>query len=259
MTQIQQMTRPYGLSTNHDGVVVVQSSSSSMALQGRHLAAKYLMLFFNFLFWLSGLALMIIGATVYVKYGDVFSFAANKFANLPLILMVIGAAVFVVSFLGCRGADKENSCMLLAFAIVLGVILVAIAAISGLGFAYRKTVDDVTDKALMRAVTRYNETAGSKTVIDWVQKTMECCGGNGPSDYKNKTCDGNPGVESCYDNGKCTGNLYKDGCKKSFVSFIHKRLEIVYGAALGSTFIQVLGIVLSCCLMRAVQEGYTQI
>ena len=57
---------------------------------------------------------MIIGATVYVKFGDVFSFADNKFANLPLILMVIGAEVFVISFLGCRGADKENSCMLLA-------------------------------------------------------------------------------------------------------------------------------------------------
>jgi len=230
-----------------------------MALRGKHLAAKYLMLFFNFLFWLSGLALMIIGATVYIKYGDVFSFADNKFANLPLILMVIGAAIFVVSFLGCRGADKEDSCMLLTFAIVLSVIFIAIATISGLGFAYKKTVDDATDKALEHAVAKYNETTGSKTVIDWVQKTMLCCGAKGPFDYGNTTCDGNPGVESCYDDGKCTGSIYNQGCKKNFVSFVEKRLKIVCGAALGSTLIQVAGILLSCCLMRAVRRGYNEI
>jgi len=234
-----------------------------MALQGRHLFAKYLMLFFNLIFWLSGLALIIIGATVYIKYGDVFSLADNKFANLPLILLLIGVAIFVISFLGGRGADKENSCMLLTFAIVLGVLLIAIITICGLGFAYKKTVDEVTDKALMRAVSQYKHndtnTVGSTTVINWVQQNLKCCGGNGPLDYGNHTCDGKPGVESCYDDGKCSGKLYPCGCKKGFEDFIQKRLKIVYGAALGSTFIQVMGIVLSCCLMRAVKEGYTQI
>jgi len=254
----QQMTKPYGLSSPA-GQKVVVPTNRTMALQGRHLVAKYLMIFFNFLFFLSGLTLMILGATIYVKYGDVFTFADNKFANLPLILMVMGASVFIVSFLGCRGADKENACMLLTFSILLGVILVAIATISGLGFAYKNTVDQATDKALTEAVAQYNSTSGSKPVIDWVQEHLECCGGNGPSDYGNTTCDGNPGVESCYDNGKCSGKLFEDGCKENFIEFVEKRLQIVCGAALGSTVIQVLGIVLSCCLMRVVNSGYTEI
>jgi len=230
-----------------------------MALHGRYFAAKYLMLMFNFVFWLSGLALMVIGATIYVKYGELFTFTDTKYANLPLILMVIGVAIFIVSFLGCRGADKEDYCLLVTFAIVLSAILIAITAIAVLGFMYRQTVDDVTDNALKRAVLQYDNTNTTKKILDWVQKELKCCGGSGPSDFGNTTCNGNPGVESCYNTGECSGHIYAVGCKNRFISFIEDRLQLVAAVALGSVGIQIMGIALSCCLMRAVNKGYTEL
>lgn len=33
---------------------------------------------------------------------------------MPVLLMVIGSIVFVIAFLGCCGAIKESSCMVLS-------------------------------------------------------------------------------------------------------------------------------------------------
>jgi len=234
-----------------------------MALEGRYFVMKYALLLFNLLFWLSGLALIVIGATAFVKYGDFFSFANSKYANLPLIIMAIGVIIFIVSFLGCRGADKEDYCLLVTFATVLSVILVAIGAIAVMGFMYRKTVDSATDNALKMAVSHYNSNStrakGTRKILDWAQQNLKCCGGSGPEDFGNATCDGNPGVKSCYNTSSCTGKLYKVGCKTGFIVFVKNRLKLIAAVALGSTVIQVLGITLSCCLMKVLHKGYTEL
>ena len=85
---------------------------------------KYLMFFFNFIFFLSGLALIIIGALIRSDYGDYFTYADSQFATAEIFIIVIGIIVFLIGFFGCCGALKENYFMICVFAVSLSIIFI---------------------------------------------------------------------------------------------------------------------------------------
>ena len=227
-----------------------------MEIQGKLLLIKYLMFFFNFAFWLCGLLLTIVSTIIYVKYSAFFSYADSKFANMALMLMILGAATFVLGFLGCCGADKENYCMVMTFALLLSVILMLAVIAGSLGFVYKSRVDKAAVDALNRAIVNYNRTLGAQNLLDWTQKHIKCCGNNSPNDFVNITCNGNVGVPSCYDNGKCDGKLYPSGCKQGFIKFMNKNLLVIGTIGVGAAFVQLMGIVLACTLMKMFDSQY---
>jgi len=233
-----------------------------MAGENSSKCIKYLMFIFNFLFWLSGLALIIIGSYIKSKYGDYLSYGeeSSKFASVSVFIIIVGVIVFVIGFLGCCGAIKENYCMITTFAILLGVIFILEIIAGALGFAYRKQVEAEVGKSLDDAVTKYfnEDQPGAKELLDWAQQKFECCGRNTSTEYKtvvNGTC-ANGGVPSCYSGDSCSGTKYTEGCEVKFTNFVRHNLAVIGAVALGIAFIQLLGIVFACCLMKAVRDSY---
>jgi len=221
---------------------------------------KYLMFFFNFLFWLSGLVLIIVGAIMRDKYGDQFNFVDSKFSNAPILIIVVGVIVFVIGFLGCCGAVKENYCMVTTFAVLLGIIFILEIVAGALGFAYRGKVKTEAMKALEKGKAKYGNEKGSTDFIDWTQHTLKCCGISGTSDWagKNGTC-GDAGVNgfaSCHKDKDCSLKLYTQGCKTVLMDFLKKNMVVIGGVAIGIAIIQLLGIVFACLLMKAIKGEY---
>merc|ERR1712221_25441 len=102
----------------------VNQKEGKMAMEGKMSVIKYLMFFFNVLFWLSGLALIIVGALIKSKYGTYLSFANAQYADAAIFIIVVGVIVFVVAFMGCCGAIKENYCMITTFATFMVIIFI---------------------------------------------------------------------------------------------------------------------------------------
>lgn len=224
---------------------------------------KYLMFFFNFLFWLSGLALIIIGAIIRANYGDYFSYADSKFASAPVFIIVVGVVVFIIGFLGCCGAYKENYCMVTTFSVLLGIVFLLEIVAGALGFAYKKKVEAKVDEALDDAIGKYfnDNQPGAKDLIDWVQQKFDCCGKNSSDEFKkptsgNSTICPNGGVASCYKGDSCTGTKYNEGCREKFIDFVKHNLAVIGAVAIGIAFIQLLGIIFACCLMKAIKGDY---
>jgi len=224
-------------------------------VQGSMTIVKYLMFFFNFIFWLSGLALIVIGAVIRDKYGDYFSYADSRFTNVAVFLIVVGVIVFIIGFLGCCGAIKENYCMVTTFAVILGIIFILEIVAGAIGFAYKGQVEEKADKALVRASKNYNndDEPGAKKLLDWAQQRFECC--EVASATGNGTCaDKSP--KSCHPDNDCNKTKYSQKCKEGFVEFMKDNLVTVGAVALAIAFIQILGIVFACCLMKAIKGEY---
>ena len=67
---------------------------------------------FIFLFLqLSGLAVIVVGAVIKLKYSAYIQVSSSGVITAPVFLIIIGAIIFIVGFLGCCGAWKENYCM----------------------------------------------------------------------------------------------------------------------------------------------------
>ncbi len=91
-------------------------------------------------FQLSGLALIIVGALIKSKYGTYLSFANAQYADAAIFIIVVGVIVFVVAFMGCCGAIKENYCMITTFATFMVIIFILEVAAGAMSLAYKKKV-----------------------------------------------------------------------------------------------------------------------
>lgn len=64
-----------------------------------------------FLAQICGILLIILGSLMISNIGDFanFSDAANT-DTIPILIIVLGCVIFVISFFGCCGAIRENVC-----------------------------------------------------------------------------------------------------------------------------------------------------
>lgn len=227
---------------------------------GGMVLVKYLMFFFNFIFWLSGLALIIVGAVIKLKYGDFVQVSSSSVSTGPVFLIIIGAIIFIVGFLGCCGAYKENYCMVTTFAVLLALIFVLEIAAGAVAYAFRGKLENYVQKGLEDGAEKYHETPYQKS-MDAVQKELKCCGAaKGPKDYEKYHNATGKYPTSCCKTANCTGSdikdLYQEGCVKGLEDFLKSHLAIVGGVGVGIAFIQLIGILFACCLMRSIKKEY---
>uniref|UniRef100_A0A3Q2ZW37 CD63 molecule n=1 Tax=Kryptolebias marmoratus TaxID=37003 RepID=A0A3Q2ZW37_KRYMA len=111
-----------------------------MAVEGGMKCVKYLLFFFNFIFWLCGFALIIVGVMVQVSLHKTFMIHDATASAAPIVIITVGVLIFFIAFFGCCGAWKENHCMITTFAVLLSLIIVAEIAAAILGYVFRNKV-----------------------------------------------------------------------------------------------------------------------
>lgn len=64
------------------------------------------------------------GAVVLADVADYNHFVDSRILAPPVVLIVVGAIVFIVAFLGCFGAIRESSNMLIAVSAFLRIFCI---------------------------------------------------------------------------------------------------------------------------------------
>lgn len=80
---------------------------------GAHIV-KYILFLFNFLCLVAGVLLIVFGSLVLTNNAGVMHIPVDLVEfpqGIPIAAIVLGAIIFLISFLGCCGACKENNCM----------------------------------------------------------------------------------------------------------------------------------------------------
>ncbi|CAK6961995.1 CD81 molecule a [Scomber scombrus] len=165
-----------------------------MGVEGCTKCIKYLLFFFNFIFWLAGG--VILGVALWLRHdpqtsnllGVEFEGAQppSTFYISVHILIGVGAVMMVVGFLGCYGAIQESQCLLGTFFACL-VILFACEVAAGIwGFMHKDTVskeminfyDSVYDKATLQSLSDMDKekTKAAASVLKIFHETLSCCG-----------------------------------------------------------------------------------
>ncbi|TKS90450.1 Tetraspanin-8 [Collichthys lucidus] len=129
---------------------------------------KYLLFFFNLLFWISGC--IILGVSIYLKVSKDGNQITNE--SLPGIdlMIAIGVIIMVLGFLGCCGAIKENRCMLLMFFVSLLVIFILLLAAGILGAVGEKKVKDWVKERLEKFTPLSKQPQGVKDDLEKLQR-----------------------------------------------------------------------------------------
>ncbi|XP_026092806.1 CD63 antigen-like [Carassius auratus] len=234
-----------------------------MAVEGGAKCIKYLLFFFNFIFWLCGLALIIIG--VLTKLSIDTSAIIKGYLGSPILLIVVGSIIFFIAFFGCCGAWKENQYMMTMFTVLLSLIIIIEIGAAIAGYVLWGKLNGLLHERFDILIAGYNETE-NRQIIDEIQQEQKCCGQNSSLDWLNSKFLAPDSVpDSCCKNitKDCgegairdTRKIYTVGCQPIMDKFLKQIILYISVPALVIGLVQITGIVLSCILMRAIRSGY---
>lgn len=214
---------------------------------------KYLLFFFNFLFALCGLLLVVLGA-LSLHATAPLSQIGNQLGSSAIVLLIAGIIIFVIAFYGCCGAVRESHCMLVTFAVLLLVIIVVEVVACVLAFVFSSQAHDEVATGINKLFQNARE--GDKLsgeAVDYFQKTLSCCGVDGPtSTYQSL----NLPASCCGGQSSCNFiNANKDGCKQKIEEFLIKNGKIVGGVAIGVALVELLGVWFALGLAGAIKKA----
>ncbi|KAG7477427.1 hypothetical protein MATL_G00069590 [Megalops atlanticus] len=237
-----------------------------MAVAGGTKCIKYLLFFFNFLFWICGLALIILGIVVQVATHNTPMIEKASGSAAPIVLIVVGVIIFFIAFFGCCGAWKENYWMVATFAVLLSLIIIIEIGAAIAGYVFRGKLGEIVDTGLKDMIARYNSSSVDfRKTMDKMQETLKCCGANSSADWANYDKDHTSVPDSCCKTvttgcGKAAmhdpSKVYQTGCLHAVEDLLKKNVQLVIVAALVIAFLQITGIVFACLLMRGIRSGY---
>ncbi|XP_072234020.1 tetraspanin-9 [Leuresthes tenuis] len=205
---------------------------------------KYLLFFFNLLFWISGC--IILGVSIYLKVSK----DQNELTNEALpgidLMIAIGVIIMCLGFLGCCGAIRENRCLLLVFFISLLIIFILLLAAGIVGAVEEQKVKDWVKKRLEKFTPLSSQPQNVKDDLEKLQRQLKCCGlANGPSDW-----DKIP--DSCRCNAtetvKCESTYNQTPCSSQIIKLMQDNLEVVLGIAFAIAILLLFGMVFSMML-----------
>ncbi|XP_030373834.1 tetraspanin-33-like [Scaptodrosophila lebanonensis] len=168
---------------------------------------KYLIFLLNFLFWLFGGILLGIGIYAFMDKWEANGWVRvetiyDVVLNISLVMIITGIVVFVVSFAGCLGALRENTCLLKFYSLCLLIFFLMEMAIAIVGFVFPQNMNSfLEEKFTDKIIHSYRDDSDLQNFIDFAQQEFKCCGlSNGgyqdwsKNEYFNCT---SPSVEKC--------------------------------------------------------------
>jgi len=251
-------------SKNYDFNRYRRQNSDKMVESTGMKCVKVLMIIFNVLFLLGGLALIIVGAILQAQSSKI-----NYVNSAAVLVLVLGCVIFLLAFLGCCGAKQESRCLLLTFGILMIIIFVVSIAAIIVAFVFKSQTEKILTDPLMASLKSFNPNdTATRTLSFWptYQYDQKCCGMNNYSDWlQNTYLQSNTVPASCCGNNNpaltCPVNqLTPDVAKTGCLSILMKTVEgavLVVGAVMAAVAIlQILGIIFAFALAHAIHKGY---
>uniref|UniRef100_A0A673HR97 Tetraspanin n=2 Tax=Sinocyclocheilus rhinocerous TaxID=307959 RepID=A0A673HR97_9TELE len=246
-------------------------------------ATKYFLFLFNLLFFIFGAVIMGFGLWVILDNQSFITVLHESSTTLKVgtyILIGIGSLSMLMGFLGCIGAIYEVRCLLGLYFTCLLLILIAQVTAAVIIYFQRDLLKHEMSTIVNTVLVNYtghNKT--SEHAWDYLQRTMKCCGWTGPSNWtenlvmknnsqilypcscRNKSISGTDIKET----GLCQAlspdwPVFTTGCISSVEDWLLRNCGVILGVCVGIAVIELLGMILSMCLCKSVQqEDYTKV
>jgi len=234
---------------------------------------KLLLVVFNVIAVIIGLALLGIGAYAKYEFGDILSVSESSFTSIPAMLMIIGVLIFILGFLGCFGSFRENRVVLIIYTILLVLVLMGEIVAVILSFIYKSNIVDAAEEGLNNKVGGYIDGVEDDIeIMDKIQETLDCCGVHGPANYTenakwvkehgNNTVPASccPAIEESDAKTCKLADSYTDGCQDVVVDALGENAGLIIGIVVGAILIQLVLVILGCVFCRRVaRDGYKEV
>ncbi|NXW55476.1 TSN1 protein, partial [Eurystomus gularis] len=223
---------------------------------------KVMMVLFNLAIFLGGGTLLGVGIWVTVD-GDSFleifgtlSSSVMQVVNVGYFLIVIGAILLIIGFLGCYGAQKESKCLLMMFFSVVLIIFIAEIAAAVVALVYTGLAETLLS-AVLTPLLKEKYGVDERFTKDWnvTMEKVHCCGLSNYTDFNNTQWVATHGTypgPCCKDAKPCNATLAAQskvpGCFDKIVEEIKTNAGVVGGVAAGIAALEIASMAVSMYL-----------
>ncbi|KAK6173884.1 hypothetical protein SNE40_017262 [Patella caerulea] len=152
----------------------------------------------NLVFMIIGLAVLIMGIVFKVNFEpikDAFVEQSDKTdfnleaagSTLALGLIILGVFIVLVALLGCSGACCKSKILLVVYAIIVMILLIAEIAVVAVALVKGKDAENKLKEGLADSLEKYHENGDDalSKAFNAIWSTFECCGIDSYTDFKN--------------------------------------------------------------------------
>ncbi|KAK3759211.1 hypothetical protein RRG08_054933 [Elysia crispata] len=269
--------------------MVTQSRAQCVLLMGQcHGCVRYILFIFNFLLWLLACGVLSVG--IWLKMDDRSSHYVQRITDkvdeeyqikysatggddvtvtLAYVLMFFGIVLIIITFIGCCGAVRENTCLLTGFAVCLLCLMLGMIGIGIWARVQQNEVDTMTmeleektNSNIARGVRNYFIDSRSKDFMDKVHRRFRCCGGRGASkDFYIKDSQGRVQrrrvPKSCLeqDVDRSCNYYYNRFVGDEIEDFLIYRYKVIVGVSFGVAVVLAIGVVLTILFCQIVKRA----
>ncbi|XP_012277768.1 CD63 antigen isoform X2 [Orussus abietinus] len=211
-----------------------------------------------------------VGTAIYAVYEDFSHFLDPSYFSPATLLIVVGAFVFVIAILGCCGALRESTCMVLVFAVSLSLVLILEVAAAIAAYALQDGIKSLLAEKINATMHIYDTNHEAAAAVDFMQSRLHCCGYYSHRDWDAVTWGTDDGVavpDSCCAwstrpdisvNTTVCGGFYEEGCLGRLSIIVHRSTVYLGTGAFAIALIQLTGIMFACMLGRAIRRQKTE-
>lgn len=236
---------------------------------------KYFIFFMNVLFWLVSCLILAIASYAMVEKQEIYGQISRLTTDPAVLLLCIGLVMFSISFAGCLGALRENTCLLKFYSFLLGLMLILEITAAILGYVYSGKVKEEIHNAFTKMIDNYLDDPDLQLLIDLVQTEFKCCGSEKYTDWERNVyynCS-SPAIERCgvphscciseEVNSQCgfgalaipesaaVNVIFTRGCLKGIEEWFRRNLVLMASVAACLPVMQLIGF---CCARRLTKD-----
>jgi len=205
---------------------------------------------------------------------------ANIYAYMDLVdatipyaiagVMVLGAVVAVVNFLGCYGSCSKSRKMLTAFLVLKIVVFIVEVAVVVVALMYKDQIRNFASNVLNNGLKQYGTDQPITKLTDTVQAELHCCGVDGYKDWKDSPFSQGTNLPDTCCMAEHTGCgkdqlskpvdpevIYPEGCLVKFTNYITDKGIYIIGITIILIILELLTAVLTCMVCSRAKENYT--
>ncbi|KAL4236837.1 Leukocyte surface antigen cd53 [Mactra antiquata] len=189
----------------------------------------------NFIMWMIGFGTVGFAVWTLITSGNTSELVSGTLI-FTYSFLGIGILLILAGLLGCIGGCCQSTCCLKNYIGIMTFILLLDIGVAIAGFVQKDSVFDITENL-------WNEL--NDETRDHIQKEIECCGYNGPTDYTTLP-------SSCY-NGQ--GTQFSTSCKTAMELWVKDKIPYWASVVAAIGLIQIIATISSCATMKAIEDA----
>ncbi|XP_075972153.1 tetraspanin 74F isoform X2 [Anticarsia gemmatalis] len=220
---------------------------------------KFSLICINVLTFIGGAVALGIGLWIWLSRSFSTTLMSNNmFIASVGVVVAMGAAIMLLSFLGCCGAIMEVKCMLLTYYILVFIIFVVMLVGGILQFVFREKVLTTLEREMSAAIPYYGAKHEYTKAWDETQTYLQCCGVKGYQDWNDNIPDScckevYPGKRLDCKVSPNPTTMYMTGCRDKLMEFLRENAVYVGVVGVVVALVMLVALILSCGLFVKIE------